>query len=36
LSSVVFYAFAGHWWFVLPMLVTTTVDYWVALGIGSD
>jgi len=31
LSSVVFYAFAGHWWFVLPMLVTTTVDYGVAI-----
>ena len=33
LSSLVFYAFAGHWWFVLPMLATTTVDYWVAIGI---
>jgi len=31
LSSVVFYAFAGHWWFVVPMLVTTTVDYEVAI-----
>jgi alginate O-acetyltransferase complex protein AlgI len=31
LSSVVFYAFAGHWWFVIPMLVTTAVDYRVAI-----
>jgi alginate O-acetyltransferase complex protein AlgI len=31
LTSVVFYAFAGHWWFIVPMLVTTTVDYWVAI-----
>ena len=26
LTSVVFYAFAGHWWFIVPMLVTTTVE----------
>ena len=32
-TSVVFYAFAGHWWFIVPMLVTTAVDYLVALGI---
>jgi len=31
LSSVIFYAFAGHWWFVVPMLVTTTVDFGVAI-----
>ncbi|PYN95630.1 MAG: hypothetical protein DMD91_24190 [Candidatus Rokuibacteriota bacterium] len=31
LTSVVFYAFAGHWWFIVPMLVTTTVDYWLAI-----
>jgi alginate O-acetyltransferase complex protein AlgI len=30
LASVVFYAFAGHWWFIVPMLATTVVDYWVA------
>jgi len=30
LASIVFYGFAGHWWFILPMLVTTVVDYWVA------
>ena len=28
--SIVFYAFAGHWWFIIPMLVTTVADYWVA------
>ena len=31
LTSVIFYAFAGHWWFIVPMLVTTVVDYWVAI-----
>jgi alginate O-acetyltransferase complex protein AlgI len=30
-TSVVFYAFAGHWWFIVPMLVTTVVDFWVAI-----
>ncbi|HEV8617051.1 MAG TPA: MBOAT family O-acyltransferase [Methylomirabilota bacterium] len=30
LISIVFYGFAGHWWFIVPMLVTTVVDYWVA------
>lgn len=35
-TSVVFYAFAGHWWFIVPMLVTTTVDYLVALGIARQ
>src|SRR5262249_47786184 len=30
LTSVVFYAFAGHWWFIVPMLITTAVDYAVA------
>ena len=32
-TSVVFYAFAGHWWFIIPMLVTTVVDFWVAIAI---
>ena len=36
LASVVFYAFAGHWWFVVPMLATTTVDYWVARAIEAE
>ena len=36
LTSVVFYAFAGHWWFIVPMLVTTVVDYWVAIVIERD
>jgi ABC-type transport system involved in Fe-S cluster assembly fused permease/ATPase subunit len=31
LISVLFYAFAGHWWFIVPMLITTVVDYWVAI-----
>ena len=35
-SSVVFYAFAGHWWFIIPMLVTTVVDYWVAIFIERE
>jgi len=30
-TSTVFYAFAGHWWFIVPMLVTTVVDYGVAI-----
>ena len=30
LVSIVFYAFAGHWWFIIPMLLTTVGDYWVA------
>ena len=33
LTSVLFYAFAGHWWFIVPMLVTTVVDFWVAIAI---
>ena len=36
LTSVVFYAFAGHWWFIVPMLVTTAVDYWVAIAIEHE
>ncbi len=32
-SSIVFYAFAGHWWFILPMLLTTVVDFGVAIAI---
>jgi len=35
-ASVVFYAFAGHWWFVIPMLVTTTIDYAVAIAIQRE
>ena len=35
-TSVVFYAFAGHWWFVIPMLVTTTIDYAVAIAIQRE
>jgi alginate O-acetyltransferase complex protein AlgI len=31
LTSIVFYAFAGHAWFVVPMLVTTVVDFWMAI-----
>ena len=33
LTSVVFYAFAGHWWFIVPMLLTTVVDFGVAIAI---
>src|SRR3954452_10830246 len=29
-SSFVFYSFAGHLWFLVPMLVTTVVDFLVA------
>jgi alginate O-acetyltransferase complex protein AlgI len=36
LASVAFYAFAGHWWFIVPMLATTTVDYWVAILIARE
>src|SRR6185295_10290710 len=36
LTSVVFYAFAGHWWFIVPMLLTTAVDYWVAIRIERE
>ena len=36
LTSVVFYAFAGHWWFIVPMLMTTVVDYWVAIAIARS
>lgn len=28
-ASCVFYAFAGHVWFLVPMAVTTVLDYWV-------
>src|SRR6185436_2371786 len=27
LSSLVFYGFAGHAWFLIPMAVTTVLDY---------
>ena len=33
LTSVMFYAFAGHWWFIVPMLLTTVVDFGVAIAI---
>jgi alginate O-acetyltransferase complex protein AlgI len=36
LTSIVFYAFAGHWWFIVPMLLTTAVDYWVAIAIAGE
>jgi alginate O-acetyltransferase complex protein AlgI len=36
LTSVVFYVFAGHWWFIVPMLVTTVVDYRVAIAIERE
>jgi alginate O-acetyltransferase complex protein AlgI len=36
LTSVVFYAFAGHWWFIVPMLITTAVDYRVAILIEGE
>ena len=36
LTSVVFYAFAGHWWFIVPMLLTTVVDFWVAIAIERE
>ncbi len=35
-ASVVFYAFARHWWIVIPMLVTTTIDYVVAITIRRE
>src|SRR5262245_36134063 len=28
-ASFVFYAFAGHAWFLIPMAITTGLDYWV-------
>ena len=31
LASGLFYAFAGHVWFLAPMAVTTVLDYWVGL-----
>ncbi|HYB42798.1 MAG TPA: MBOAT family O-acyltransferase [Candidatus Methylomirabilis sp.] len=31
LSSAFFYAFAGHWWFVVPMLATTALDFRIAI-----
>jgi alginate O-acetyltransferase complex protein AlgI len=36
LTSVVFYAFAGHWWFIVPMLLTTAVDFGVAIAIERE
>jgi alginate O-acetyltransferase complex protein AlgI len=31
LASLIFYAFAGHWWFILPMFATIIIDYEAAL-----
>ena len=31
IASAVFYAFAGHVWFLVPMAVTTALDFWVGL-----
>lgn len=31
LSSAVFYALFGAWWFLVPMLITTTLDYALAI-----
>jgi len=31
LVSIVFYAFAGHAWFIIPMLITTCLDFYMAL-----
>jgi alginate O-acetyltransferase complex protein AlgI len=28
-SSAVFYAFAGHIWFLIPMAITTSLDFWI-------
>lgn len=28
-ASLVFYGFAGHAWFLVPMVVTTVLDFWV-------
>jgi alginate O-acetyltransferase complex protein AlgI len=35
-TSVVFYAFAGHWWFIVPMLATTVIDYAIAHAIARS
>ena len=35
-TSVVFYAFAGHWWFIVPMLITTAADFWLAIAIERE
>ena len=35
LASFVFYAFAGHAWFIIPMLVTTCLDFYMAPLIAS-
>ena len=34
-SSAVFYAFAGHVWFLIPMFVTATLDYAIGLRIAA-
>ena len=35
LASIVFYSFAGHAWFIIPMLITTCLDFYMALLVGS-
>ena len=30
-ASAAFYAFAGHAWFLIPMAITTVLDYWMGL-----
>ncbi len=35
-ASCVFYAFAGHAWFLVPMAVTTVLDYWVGARIQAS
>ncbi|MCB1196819.1 MAG: MBOAT family protein [Deltaproteobacteria bacterium] len=29
ITSIVFYAYAGHTWFLLPMILSATLDFWV-------
>ena len=36
LASCVFYAFAGHSWFLIPMGISTTLDFWVGGRIGAS
>lgn len=36
LASCVFYAFAGHAWFLIPMAISTTLDFWVGKRIGAS
>ncbi|MGI8509599.1 MAG: MBOAT family O-acyltransferase [Gemmatimonadaceae bacterium] len=36
LASCAFYAFAGHAWFLIPMAISTTLDFWVGQRIGAS